>query len=172
LAKNSLFSPLKQSNKQNSKINRIRAFQEQIFFDAFYQQNQGFQAFCKKKSFPTCSQAVKKSHQIPSILLQQFKIIQMAANIITTEDLENFKVELLVELKELLGKYEDKNSPVQEEKAWIKSHQVQRMLGISPGTLQTLRINGTIPFSKVGGVLFYNKTDILKLLENNRKNHL
>jgi hypothetical protein len=126
----------------------------------------------QKKSFPTCSQAVKKSHQIPSILLQHFKLIQMAANIITTEDLENFKVELLEELKEILGKYEDKNSPVQEEKTWIKSHQVQRMLGISPGTLQTLRINGTIPFSKVGGVLFYSKSDINKLLENNRKNHL
>ena len=27
-------------------------------------------------------------------------------------------------------------------------------------------------FSKVGGVLFYNKTDIIKLLENNRKNHV
>jgi hypothetical protein len=115
---------------------------------------------------------VKKFHQIPSILLQQFKIIQMAANIITTEDLENFKVELLEELKEILGKYEDKSSPVQDDKTWIKSHQVQRMLGISPGTLQTLRINGTIPFSKVGGVLFYNKTDIIKLLENNRKNHV
>lgn len=96
----------------------------------------------------------------------------MAANIITTEDLENFKVELLEELKEILGKYESKSSPVQEEKAWIKSHQVQRMLGISPGTLQTLRINGIIPFSKVGGVLFYSKSDILRLLENNRKNHL
>jgi hypothetical protein len=129
-------------------------------------------SFLQKKSFPACSQAVKKSNQIPSILLQHFKLIQMAANIITTEDLENFKVELLVELKEILGKYEDKNSPVQEDKTWIKSHQVQRMLGISPGTLQTLRINGTIPFSKVGGVLFYNKSDINKLLENNRKNHL
>ena len=172
MAKKWLFSPLKQSNKQNSNINTIQTSREQIFIDAFYQQNQGFRAFCKKKSFPTCSQAVKKFHQIPSILLQHFKLIQMAANIITTEDLENFKVELLVELKEILGKYEDKNSPVQDDKTWIKSHQVQRMLGISPGTLQTLRINGTIPFSKVGGVLFYNKTDIIKLLENNRKNHL
>jgi hypothetical protein len=158
--------------KQKSRINRIRTYQEEIFLVVFYQQNQGFRAFCRKKSFPTCSQAVKKFHQIPSILLQQFKIIQMAANIITTEDLENFKVELLEELKEILGKYEDKNSPVQEEKAWIKSHQVQRMLGISPGTLQTLRINGTIPFSKIGGVLFYSKSDILKMLEENRKNHL
>lgn len=94
----------------------------------------------------------------------------MAANIITTEDLENFKVELLCELKELLGKNADKNNPIQEEKAWIKSHQVQRMLGISPGTLQTLRINGTIPFSKIGGVLFYSKSDILKMLDDNTRN--
>lgn len=97
----------------------------------------------------------------------------MAANIITSEDLEQFKWELLGNIKEYLDKREGKKeNQAQDEKVWIKSHQVQRMLGISPGTLQTLRLNGTIPYSKVGGVLFYCKTDISRLLEDNMRNRL
>ncbi|TNF50262.1 MAG: helix-turn-helix domain-containing protein [Bacteroidetes bacterium] len=96
----------------------------------------------------------------------------MAANIITAEDLEQFKWELLDNIKRYLDKREEKKKPAPEEKTWIKSHQVQRMLGISPGTLQTLRLNGTIPYSKVGGVLFYNKADIVRLLEENMRNRL
>jgi hypothetical protein len=46
------------------------------------------------------------------------------------------------------------------------------MLGISPGTLQTLRINGTIPYTKVGGIIFYDKKDIQKIMEDNMKNKL
>lgn len=96
----------------------------------------------------------------------------MAANIITSEDLEQFKWELLENIKEYLDKRELKKDSPQEERVWIKSHQVQRMLGISPGTLQTLRLNGTIPYSKVGGVLFYSKTDISRLLEDNMRNRI
>ena len=97
----------------------------------------------------------------------------MAANIITSEDLEEFKWELLANIKAYLDKREAKKENQQpEEKVWIKSHQVQRMLGISPGTLQTLRLNGTIPYSKVGGVLFYNKADIARILEDNMRNRI
>lgn len=93
----------------------------------------------------------------------------MATSIITPEDLEKFKWELLSEIKELLDKKQTKviHKP---EKVWLKSHQVQRMLGISSGTLQNLRINGTIPYSKVGGVLFYKKEDIEHILETNMRN--
>ena len=94
----------------------------------------------------------------------------MASEIITPDDLEQFKWELLEVIKGWLDKKEDKPVPPKEERKWIKSHQVQRMLGISPGTLQNLRINGTIPYSKVGGVLFYNKQDIERILEENMRN--
>mgnify|MGYP000713251162 CR=1 FL=1 len=93
----------------------------------------------------------------------------MATSIITPDDLEQFKWELLADIKQLLDKKQDKVAPVKETE-WIKSHQVQRLLGISPGTLQNLRINGTIPYSKVGGVLFYKKTDIQNILEQNMRN--
>lgn len=95
----------------------------------------------------------------------------MATEIITQEDLENFRTELIVEIRELLT--ETQPQKVQEEEIrLLKSHQVQRMLGISPGTLQNLRINGTLPYSKIGGVIFYDKQEILKVLEINKRNIL
>lgn len=94
----------------------------------------------------------------------------MATTIITPEDLEQFKWELLEQIKELLDQKVDKPVEETQKRVWIKSHQVQRLLGISPGTLQNLRINGTIPYTKMGGVLFYNKEDIEKILENNMRN--
>ncbi len=90
----------------------------------------------------------------------------MAAQIITTEDLYIFKHELLQELKELIL-----NLPNQQKK-WLKSPEVRKMLGISPGTLQNLRINGTLPYTKVGGVVYYAYDDIVKVIERNQKNRL
>lgn len=93
----------------------------------------------------------------------------MAANIITQEDLEQFKVELLQEIKEIIG-----NKPAEKEDSkdvrWLKSHQVQRLLGISPGTLQNLRINGTLPFTKVGGVILYSQEHIQQVMQQNMRN--
>jgi hypothetical protein len=85
--------------------------------------------------------------------------------LITMEDLEVFKEDLLSEIKELL-----KDSPGQSGKKWLKSSEVKKMLGISAGTLQNLRINGTLPFTKIGGIIFYNYDGIAKLLESN-SNH-
>lgn len=96
----------------------------------------------------------------------------MATNIITSEDLEQFKWEFLDLIKEHIDQRLGKPAPVIEERQWLKSHQVQRMLGISPGTLQTLRINGTIPYTKVGGIIFYDKNDIQQIMENNMRNSM
>ena len=94
----------------------------------------------------------------------------MATSIITPDDLEQFKWELLDQIKQLLDKKVDKPISQEEKRVWVKSHQVQRLPGISPGTLQNLRINGIIPYTKVGGVLFYNKEDIDTIMDNNMRN--
>ena len=95
----------------------------------------------------------------------------MAANIITTEDLEQFKVELFSELKELISNNSSGNvNQEPNQPRWLKSYQVQRLLGISPGTLQTLRINGTLPFTKLGGTILYNQEEIHKLIQSNTRN--
>ena len=86
----------------------------------------------------------------------------MPANIVTSEDLKQFKEELLTEFKALLIKYEK----ISIDK-WIKSNKVMDKLEISPGTLQNFRINETIPFSKLGGIIYYDEEKINEILENN-----
>ncbi|OWW23545.1 DNA-binding protein [Zobellia sp. OII3] len=87
----------------------------------------------------------------------------MAANIITTDDLRDFKMELLDDIKNLLTKHADGKI-----KKYLRSSEVMELLQISPGTLQNLRINGTLPYTKVGGIIYYNTDEIQKVLENNR----
>ncbi len=96
----------------------------------------------------------------------------MATEIITLEDLENFRLTLIENIRELLSENQPAGEQQKEEIIWLKSHQVQRMLGISPGTLQNLRINGTLPYSKVGGVIFYDRREIIKVMEMNKRNSL
>ncbi len=87
----------------------------------------------------------------------------MAANIVTLEDLQNFKQELLAELQKILSQ----RQPTRTHK-WLKSHEVRRLLTLSPGTLQNLRVNGTLPFTKIGGVIFYDYDDIQKMIEEHK----
>jgi len=89
----------------------------------------------------------------------------MGATIITTEDLREFKMELLEDIKELLH-----NNDGPSAKKWIKSKDVRELLGISPGTLQNLRVNGTLPYTRIGGVLYYEYSEIVEVLERNKVN--
>ncbi len=90
----------------------------------------------------------------------------MGATIITTQDLMEFKLELLDEIRTLLKNYSERMP-----KKWLKTHEVRELLGISHGTLQNLRLNGTLPYTKVGGVLYYDYEEIMQVLENNRVNY-
>lgn len=87
----------------------------------------------------------------------------MAATIITTEDLLEFKIDLLQEIKKMIQSAEPNNI-----KKWLKSKEVTKLLNISPGTLQNLRINGTLTYTKIGGTIYYDNTDIERLLITNK----
>ena len=87
----------------------------------------------------------------------------MQANIVTTEDLKTFKTEILEAIESFLIKH----NSVSIDK-WIRSDKVIEKLGISPGTLQNFRINKTIPFTKLGGILFYDEKEIHQLLIDNK----
>ena len=50
---------------------------------------------------------------------------------------------------------------------WVDSQIVMQALHISPRTLQTLRTNGTLPFSRIGRKLYYKRSDILRILQDN-----
>lgn len=83
-----------------------------------------------------------------------------AFDLITKEDLEKFKIELFAELRRPSYKLNKKD----EQKEWLKSYEVRKLLNISAGTLATHRRNGTLQFSKIGGLLYYRHDDIEKLL--------
>jgi hypothetical protein len=69
--------------------------------------------------------------------------------------------DLLKEIKQII-------QPGQSQpKKWLKSSEVRKMLNISPGTLQNLRINGTLRFTKMGSIMYYKLEDINKVLEEN-----
>lgn len=87
----------------------------------------------------------------------------MPTSIITTDDLREFKLELLDEIKELLNTQSRGSA-----KKWLKSPEVRKLLGISPGTLQNLRINGTLPYTRIGGVLYYDYEEIMSVMEKNK----
>ena len=91
------------------------------------------------------------------------KTLEMATQLITTDDLREFKMELLEELKKLLN-----DSGNTKSKRWLRSGGSEELLSISPGTLQNLRINGTIPYTKIGGVLYYDADEINSVLKKHR----
>ena len=89
------------------------------------------------------------------------------SQLVTLEHLEKFKDELLTRIRNLL-----ESSSAAPAKKWLKSIDVRKLLGISPGTLQNLRVNGTLPFTKMGGVLYYDHEDIQRVMNSNKKMQL
>jgi len=88
----------------------------------------------------------------------------MPAAIITTDDLLEFKIELLEEIREILLE----KSVEERNRTWLRSKDVMRLLKISHGTLQNLRNNDTIPSHKIEGLIFYDAHEIDRILIDNR----
>jgi len=51
-----------------------------------------------------------------------------------------------------------------EKKEWLRRSEIRNILRISPGFLQNMGINGKIIPAKIGGIFFYRKDDLDKLL--------
>ena len=49
----------------------------------------------------------------------------------------------------------------------LDNQDVMQALHVSSRTLQTLRSNGILPFSRIGNKLYYRRSDIQRLLSNN-----
>lgn len=83
----------------------------------------------------------------------------MAINILSKEDLEQFKLELFEELRALLP------ATATAPKRWLRSYEVRKVLNISYGTLQTLRTKNALHPKKIGGLLFYDYEELTRLLQ-------
>ncbi len=68
----------------------------------------------------------------------------------------------LRDIKERLSSLE-----VPEEKEILDNQDVLQLLKISSRTLQSYRDNGILPFSKVGGKIYYQMVDVRDLVKKN-----
>jgi hypothetical protein len=87
----------------------------------------------------------------------------MEIDIVTKQDLQQFKTQLLHEIKELFQKTEKAKTE------WLRSKEVRAMLSISAGTLLNLRVTGKLRYTKIGGMHYYNLEDIQKMLSSELK---
>lgn len=83
----------------------------------------------------------------------------MSVEVVTKADLQLFRVQLLDDFKQIIAAH---MHPL--TKQWLKSAEVRKMLSLSAGKLQNLRITGRLPYSRVGGICYYRSEDIEKLL--------
>jgi hypothetical protein len=90
----------------------------------------------------------------------------MSIEVITKEDLQTFRLELINDLKALLLPKES------VKKEWLRSSEVRKFLKISSGTLQTLRVNGTLHPSKIGGIMYYKMEEIEELLSAGKSDNV
>ncbi|MEO7048647.1 MAG: helix-turn-helix domain-containing protein [Ferruginibacter sp.] len=88
----------------------------------------------------------------------------MSVEILTKEDLQAFRIQLLNDIKTLLF---IKQNPNME---WLRSSEIRKTLKISAGTLQNLRITCKLKPAKIGGILFYRNSDLEKLLDSGNQN--
>ena len=84
----------------------------------------------------------------------------MATEIITKDDLQLFRIQLLHDLQQVLMQQAQPRM-----KNWLKSTEVRKLLNISAGTLQNLRLTGKLAFRKVGGILYYSNEEVQRLFE-------
>ena len=83
----------------------------------------------------------------------------MSTEIITKEDLEEFRIKILAELKEAILELKSR-----DQKKWLKGAEVCELLKIGTSKLRSLRINGKLSSSKIGGVHYYRFEEIEKML--------
>lgn len=88
----------------------------------------------------------------------------MSIEIVTKDEFCLLKEELIAEIKTIL---EENLNNVEDGRKWLRTSEVKELLSISSGTLQTLRDNGTLPFTRLNGVIYYKKDDIDDILEDN-----
>ena len=61
----------------------------------------------------------------------------------------------------------DRNKPNIDLENLLDGQDIMQMLHVSPRTLQTLRSNGTIPYTRIGRKIYYLREDIERILRNN-----
>lgn len=80
--------------------------------------------------------------------------------LVTLADLEKFKEQMLSEMRRLLS-----GGDTQHSKQWLKSREVRKLLDVSPGKLHAMRASRQLSFMRIGGVIYYDRSDIDNMFE-------
>lgn len=83
--------------------------------------------------------------------------------LVTLSDLKSVRDDLLAEIRKARGVPVDNQA-----KKWLKSSEVRKLLGISPGKLQTIRATRQLAFIRLGGVIYYDREDIDRMIQKAR----
>lgn len=79
--------------------------------------------------------------------------------LVTKEDLQLFRMQLLNDLVMII------KAGTEEKPEWLKSGEVRKILKVSPGTLQNLRISGKLKPVKIEGTWYYRLSEITELFK-------
>jgi len=90
--------------------------------------------------------------------------MNMATQPVTTDDLQVLKEDLLKAFDSKLKEWQ----PGQAGK-WLRTNELVRFLRLAPSTLQTMRNNGILPYTKLGNVIFYDAAEVRRMLEKKSK---
>jgi len=88
---------------------------------------------------------------------------------VTKEDLRQFGLFLIGTIRKMIEAGNDGKELIHPE--WLKSRVVRKILDISPGSLQNLRITGKIRFKKVLGSYYYNRADLMSFFNEDQSSN-
>ena len=84
------------------------------------------------------------------------------SELVTKADITQLREDIFEELRKF--RFGGKKPAVKKE--WLKSFEVCEMLSISKGTLASYRRNGTLRYSKIGGLIYYKQEHIEMLMNS------
>src|ERR1700743_3031966 len=85
--------------------------------------------------------------------------------LITGQDLERFRQRMIIDMEEVIKKHLHITP-----KKWLRSYEVRKLLKISSGSLQRLKAKGTIPYTKIRGVHYFDYDKSQEILHSGAAN--
>ncbi|OOG76923.1 DNA-binding protein [Flavobacterium sp. A45] len=84
---------------------------------------------------------------------------------ITKDDLKQFSLLLVEQFKQIIEKKLNREKGGLNPE-WLKSRIVRKIMDMSAASLLNLRITGKVRFKKILGSYYYNKSDLMNLLND------
>lgn len=83
---------------------------------------------------------------------------------VTKDDLRQFGLALVDTMRKMVEGVVSESEDINSE--WLKGRCVRRMLDMSQGSLQNLRVTGKIRFKKILGSYYYNRKDLQNMFDD------